>query len=156
MAIIAHFIDRTANKLRKALIALPEVPDHIGETMVKTFLNVLDDYEVSQLLGFVCTDNAISNDKALRLLEAELQKRDDLSHKWDFIFHRIRCLGHILNLAVQEFLFIEDQSAVDEAEKQLNLNGSDVEFEAIFIFYFPITKVEFAGATPAFVKFHNI
>jgi hypothetical protein len=156
MAIVAHFVDKPAKKLRKALVALPEVPDHTSETMAKTFLNVLDDYEISQLLGFVCADNATSNDKALRLLEAELQRRDDFPHKWDSIHHRIRCLGHILNLAVQAFLFAKDQSAVDESERQLNLNGSDVESEAIFTSHLQGTKAGFAKTTPALIKLHNI
>jgi hypothetical protein len=156
MAIVAHFVDRTANKVHKALVALPEVPDHTGETMAQTFLNVLNDYEIIQLLGFVCTDNATSNDKALRLLAAELQKRDDLPHEWDSTLHRIRCLGHILNLAVQAFLFAEDQSAVDEAERQLNLSGSDVESEAIFTAHLQGTKAGFAKTTPALIKLHNI
>lgn len=156
MAIVAHFVDKPANKLRKALVALPEVPDHTGETMAKTFLSVLNEYEVTQLLGFVCTDNATSNDKALRLLAVELQKRDDLPYGWDSTLHRIRCLGHILNLAVQAFLFAEDQSAVDEAERQLNLNGSDVESEAIFTAHLQGAKAGFAKTTPALIKLHNI
>lgn len=156
MAIVAHFVDKTANKLRKALVAMPEVPDHTGETMAQTFLRILDDYEISQLLGFVCTDNATSNDKALRLLAAELEKRDDLPHGWDPTLHRIRCLGHILNLAVQAFLFAEDQAAVDEAERQLNLGGSDVESEAIFTAHLQDTKKGLAKTTPALIKLHNI
>ena len=156
MAIVAHFVNRTTNKLCKALVALPEIPDHTGETMARTFLGVLDDYEISQLLGFVCTDNATSNDKALRLLAAELQKRDDLSHDWDPTLHRIRCLGHILNLAVQAFLFAEDQSAVDEAERQLNLSGSDVESQAIFTAHLQNARAGFAKTMPALIKLHHV
>lgn len=66
MAIVAHFVDRAANKLCKALVALPEVPNHTGETMAQTFLDVLEDYGIVQSLGFICSDNATSNDKALR------------------------------------------------------------------------------------------
>jgi hypothetical protein len=156
MAIIAHFVNKTANKFRKTLVELPEIPDHTDKTMAKIFFNVLNNYKVSQLLKFVCTDNATFNDKALKLLEAELQKRDDLPYKWDFTFHRIRYLGHILNLAVQAFLFAEDQSAINKAEKQLNFNDNNVKSEAMFTSHLLITKTGFAETTPALVKFHNI
>ncbi|KAJ8129941.1 hypothetical protein O1611_g3689 [Lasiodiplodia mahajangana] len=87
MAIVAHFVDRTANMLRKALVALPEVFDHTGETMSQTSLGVLNDCGIVHLLGFVCADNATLNDRALRLLATELQKREDLPKAWDSTLH---------------------------------------------------------------------
>src|SRR5204863_2651139 len=43
---------------------------------------------------------------------------------WDPQHHRIRCSGHILNLALQAFLYSKDKEAIDEAFRQAQLNES--------------------------------
>ncbi len=55
-------------------------------------------------------DNHGSNDKICRLLARHFQH-------WGAQQHRIRCMGHILNLACHAFHFTRDKDAVELAIK---------------------------------------
>ena len=41
---------------------------------------------------------------------------------WNPTHHRIRCSGHIVNLALQAFLYLKDKDVIDEAVRQLEVN----------------------------------
>lgn len=41
---------------------------------------------------------------------------------WDPVHHRIRCSGHIINLALQAFLYLKDKDAIEEAVRQVSLD----------------------------------
>lgn len=78
-------------------------------------------------------DNHGSNDKLCRLL-------GELYDGWDPKQHRIRCMGHVLNLACQAFLFTKDREAVklaiqgaedlqrEEGKADVNDNYSESEY----------------------------
>ncbi|ODQ72369.1 hypothetical protein LIPSTDRAFT_71900 [Lipomyces starkeyi NRRL Y-11557] len=51
-----------------------------------------------------------------RFIASGLQERGIVD--WDPVHHRVRCQGHVINLAVQAFLFSKDREAVDEALRQ--------------------------------------
>src|SRR5207248_11466832 len=60
-------------------------------------------------LGFFMGDNASENGTAIRAIIAHLcpNEKDPNSR-------RVRCLGHIINLAAKAFLFGQDAEAFDE------------------------------------------
>ena len=61
----------------------------------------------------------------MRVLETELSTPE---RPYNAIQHRIRCNGHIINLAVQAFLFVKDDEAVElaiEASQQLIQHEED-------------------------------
>ena len=100
MAIVAHFIDSDTQRVAKALIALCEFKGtHSGETMASTFLEVLNEYEICESVGFITMDNASPNNEFMRHIARQLDP------SFDPEIRRIRCFGHVLNLAVQAFLF---------------------------------------------------
>ena len=116
----AHFVDKEG-KLRKALINLVELENgHSGEEVAKHLLKALDFYGIRDTLGFVTGDNHSANDALCRAI-AE-QKED-----WNPVDYRLRCIGHIINLAVQAFLFAKDEEAVEEAERQSQRLGRDLD-----------------------------
>jgi hypothetical protein len=113
-AICAHFVDES-RVLRKALLALPYLPDgHGGEHQASELVKVLDEYGILDRIGYCTGDNHGSNDLMLRELSKDLSKR---GIKYDPVQRQIRCHGHVVNIAVQAFLFAKDEEAVEAAFK---------------------------------------
>jgi len=103
LGICAHFVEQSEEKLSKALLALRTVASHSGEEQFATLLPVLQDYGIVRKLGSIVSDNHTANDKLCRTISVHLL--DDEGIAWDPIYRRIRCTGHVINLAVQAFLF---------------------------------------------------
>jgi hypothetical protein len=97
-------VDRETERLSKALIGLPSIHSHHADAQCKALLSVLKDYGIDQKLGAIIGDNASSNDKLCRLLGSILEEEGST---WVASDNRIRCNGHVINLAVQAFLFQE-------------------------------------------------
>jgi len=103
LGICAHFVDYNQEGLSKALIALRPVANHSGAAQFSTLLPVLQDYGINRKLGCIIGDNASTNDTLCRTISSYLQENEDIT--WDPTTRRLRCMGHIINLAVQAFLF---------------------------------------------------
>jgi hypothetical protein len=117
IAICAHFIDDTS-VLRKALLALPFLPGaHGGDEQLEVLWQVLIDYGLLHKIGYCVGDNHGSNDKLLNRLSVRLREKK-IEPKYDATQHRIRCHGHVLNIAAQAFFFCEDKEAVNAAFKE--------------------------------------
>jgi hypothetical protein len=119
---------------------------HSGEAQFDALLPVLQDYSIVQKLGAVVSNNSGTNDTLCQAIEAYLLEEEDL--KWDSAKWRLRCMGHIINLAVQAFLFhnlieMEELELCDELEKE----GELTEKEEV--------KQKFRLLGP-FSKLHNI
>lgn len=129
-AICSHFVDESGI-LRKALLALPYHPNgHGGEFQAIEFSKVVDDFDIADQIGYFVSDNATSNDKMLRYISNGLQERGIRSFKPNQ--RRIRCHGHIVNIAVQAFLFLIDEEAVEAAlatAQQVFESGGDTDIE---------------------------
>ena len=76
--------------------------DHRNKTQAGVTLQVANEYGIAKNLGYVVMDNASSNNTLARTMELILRER---SIKWDSQVHRMRCLRHIINLAVSAFIY---------------------------------------------------
>jgi hypothetical protein len=119
LGICAHFVERGQERLSKGLLALQIVGNHSGDEQFATLLPVLKDYGIQRKVGSIVCDNHTANDKLCRVLASYLLEEEGI--QWDPSFRRIFCIGHVINLAVQAFLFknvleIEELSALDETE----------------------------------------
>lgn len=113
-AINAHFIDEHGHQ-RKALIALPELPKgHAGSECAIRLCSTAQMYDFESRLGSVTSDNATAMDSMAKSLEGLLANK---GIHWPAATNRLRCLGHVLNLAVQAFLFARDPEAVEYASQ---------------------------------------
>lgn len=113
VAVVAHFVDEK-RILRKALLALPRViGGHDGARQAVLVNRVIDEYGFAYRLGYFTGDNHGSNDTMCHAISTHL--RDYHNAKWEAYPHRIRCQGHVLNIAVQAFLFAPDKKAIDDA-----------------------------------------
>ena len=102
LAICAHFTTYEGKK-EKALLALKEVPGHGGEDQFSILLPILQDYGIVHKLGAIIADNAAPNNVLCRTIETYMEEKAD--RDWSARNWRIRCIGHIINLVVQAFLF---------------------------------------------------
>jgi len=112
LGITAHHVSHTG-EAKDCLIGLKRViGSHSGENMAQSIIAVIEKYGLKDRLGYFMLDNAKSNDTCVRSILAKL--RPDLDPKE----RRLRCFGHIINLAVKAFLFGKDPEAfVAEAEQ---------------------------------------
>jgi len=120
LGIVAHFVDCLKEKQFKALIALPEISNHSGDEQFSVLLPVLQDYGIVRKLGAIVSDNATTNDTLCAAVEEHMLEQEEI--EWDAAHRRIRCTGHIINLAVQAFLFqsvieINELESYDEYER---------------------------------------
>ena len=111
-------------------------------------IRTLNSYEIIHLLGYIVSDNVSGNEKMMRFIEESRGSAYDAEH------YRIRCFGHILNLAAQAFLFAKDNSAVNEAIRQIKDSATDVDERLTA----HLRSAEAAGwrQMGALGKFHNI
>ena len=110
-AINATFVT-AEGRLQKALLDLAELPEgHAGATVAPFVLRALEDFEIKERLGYITADNHGANDTMCRAISQELTN-------WQPQERRLRCLGHIINLAVQAFFFAYSQEAVELAISQ--------------------------------------
>ena len=124
--IVSHFVDVDYN-VRAILLGLREISgEHSGENIGQTVIDVVHEFQYESRLGAFVLDNAGSNDTAVRYILNELELHD--THKEEHC--RLRCLGHIINLAAQDFMFgqnsekwlrehaaIEDSTDVEELQR---------------------------------------
>ena len=106
---VAHFL-RPDYTNQSILLSLRKVEGtHSGENQAEHILDTLRTFKVDRLGYFVC-DNHGSNDTAIRavLKEYEIPEQEER--------RRLRCLGHIINLAAQAFLFGRDAEAFENED----------------------------------------
>ncbi|CAH9082434.1 unnamed protein product [Cuscuta europaea] len=108
MCITAHFIDHQW-KLQKKIISFVPVTSHKGEYLAKALENCLLDWGLKSIFT-VTVDNASSNDTAVGFFKKKLVAWGASSVKVKYV--HMRCIAHILNLAVQDGLKDSDTSVM--------------------------------------------
>lgn len=100
----------------RALLALPELTQgHAGEDVAPHIIATLKMYDIERKLGFITADNATANDTLCRAVESSMCSQ---GIQWSAATQRLRCLGHIINIATQAFVFAKDPEAVDIAAQR--------------------------------------
>ena len=114
LAVLAHF---TYERLRKRciLLGLKELQGaHTGENQARIVLRELEFYNFRDKLGYMVMDNATANDVLIRIVAKNLQTADNIQYKAER--RRLRCNGHVINLAAQAFLFGKASDDLDYIE----------------------------------------
>ena len=78
---------------------------------------MLEDYNIWDKIGYFTGDNHGSNDILCAALGNFLEEKKGIT--WQPKCRHIRCHGHVINLIVQAFLFMDSKAAVDAACKQI-------------------------------------
>ena len=99
----------SAFRIQKLVLGLPELREsHTGVNIAEEVGNILDEYKIQDKIGYFSLDNASNNDTAMEALATRYGFGSDGSDR------RVRCFGHILNLAVKAFLFGNGQDKFDD------------------------------------------
>jgi hypothetical protein len=80
------------------------------------------------MLGAIVGDNSTTNDTLCRAIENHMLVEEDI--EWEEDHWRMRCTGHIINIAVQAFLFhnaldIEELESYEEVERRGELGDNE-------------------------------
>src|SRR5438034_5806712 len=116
LGICTHFVDHDSQQLLKTLIRLRPLLIHGGDYQAEILIPVLQEFGITRKIGYCIGDNHGSNDRLCRAISLFLQEKEI---KWNPAHYRICCNGHILNLAVQAFLFGVENAGEDEAIEEI-------------------------------------
>ena len=84
---------------------------HTGENQAEIIIEVIKDFKLQKHIGYFITDNAPNNDTAIAfVLEHFLPHMPEKRR----LSRRLRCLGHVINLAAKAFLFGEEFDAFEK------------------------------------------
>lgn len=127
-AVNIQFVDSDGS-LRQVLLDLVEVDSKesktgafLGSILIKT----MEDYNLHARLGWITSDNVTVNDTLIRTIEAFMVTRGKTY--WTEKTRRLRCIGHIINLATQAFMFSASAEAAEIAYQRAELSQlSDAE-----------------------------
>lgn len=109
--IVVFFLDEN-DSLRKLVLDIPDIRDnYTGENIATRVDNVLRAFGIEKKIEYFTLDNASNNDTAVQELGKQLG--------FDGMSRRVRCFGHIVNLAAGALLFGKDPLAFE------NILGSD-------------------------------
>ena len=118
LVVVAHFTGEDL-KLHAVTLGLKELEgDHSGQNQAVYVLIVLEDFGIRNKLGYMVMDNAASNNQLIATVATTLNQEGVF---YDAQQRRLRCNGHVINLAVQAFLF---GKTVDDYEFPENLTDS--------------------------------
>lgn len=86
---------------------------HTGENQAEIIIQVIEDYGIgasttSPQIGYFVTDNATNNDTAIDIVLLHFFPQ---MHPKTRRTRRLRCLGHVINLAAKAFLYGQDYDA---------------------------------------------
>jgi len=105
---VAHWLDEDLRK-QEVLICLKRLKGpYSGKNIAAVVVPLLEWYNLASKLGFFKGDNDSTNDTAIRAILKHL--RPDIQ---DLDSRRVRCLGHIVNLAAKAFLFSKDPDSFE-------------------------------------------
>ncbi|KID81254.1 transposase-like protein [Metarhizium guizhouense ARSEF 977] len=122
LAVVAHFVD-AGGKSRKALLGLPRLRGgHGGQHQAEHLNRIIDWYGIAHKLGYYIGDNHGSNDKCCRFISCHL--REQYQVDWQPKTRRIRCHGHVINLASQAFIFAPDKETIDAVVDEVRRGSS--------------------------------
>jgi hypothetical protein len=139
MSILAYWIDASGQRQRRLLAFKRVYGSHSGENQSEVLLEAFKEYQISDNIGYIVSDNASSNTSAVDIVLYELEPGITPAQ---IKARRLRCFGHIINLAAQSLL------AGSDAEKRRvkeELEFDDVDFDhqsARWIHQGPVGKLQ--------------
>jgi hAT family C-terminal dimerisation region len=110
MGVVAHYTDKSYRN-RTTMIALKRLREsHSGENQGSLLIEIIKDFDLKERLGYFITDNAGSNDTAVEFLLTTLLPTLTETKRTQ---RRLRCFGHILNLACGAYLYGHDPESFE-------------------------------------------
>jgi len=122
-AVVAHWMDQDG-QLHASLLSLHRFEGaHNGFNQADHIWRTIEDYEIAPFVGMFNVDNATNNDTALTEIASRLRRSGHES--FNPVEARLRCFGHVLNLAVKAILWGKEIEAFDlnhrDAQRELGI-----------------------------------
>jgi len=125
LSVCAHFLDASFSKKTLLLALQPHYDRHNGKAIAQSIRTVLDAYGITRdRLGVTVSDNASNNDTTVYHLYSSFAIDGAVSAS-DAMPYRLRCYGHILNLAAKAFLFGKDANAFESLLPDVDAQGRE-------------------------------
>jgi hypothetical protein len=124
-----QFVDENG-VLRQVLLDLIEVDSEqrkTGSYLASLLIQTCQDYSLLHRLGWITSDNVTVNDTLVRSIE--LHMRNSGITNWTEKTRRLRCIGHIINLATQAFIFADNVEAAEIAYTRAEISQLDNELD---------------------------
>jgi hypothetical protein len=109
ISVWGYWIDSSGQRQRRLLAFRRIFGSHDGENQAEVLLEVIAEFDLATSVGYFVADNHPANDSAVTLVLKQLFPRIATV---DVVGRRLRCFGHIINLAAQSML------AASDAEKK--------------------------------------
>jgi hypothetical protein len=89
--------------LQSLVVRIKELEgQHNGKHIAEAIMEFVQEYRIASKVGYFMMDNTSNMNTMIDKIS------DNLEHEFDVFYdplpHRLRCSGHIINLAVMEFL----------------------------------------------------
>ena len=98
--------------LQSLVVRIKELEgQHNGEHMAEAIMEFIREYGIASKVGYFMMDNARNMNTMIDKISNDLEREFDVFY--DPLPHRLRCSGHITNLAVMEFLLGKRPPTVD-------------------------------------------
>jgi hypothetical protein len=100
--------------------------EHTGENLAKIVFDCLNKNNLCEKLHCVTADNATNNNTLVESLSATLQTEANVI--WDHTTHHVRCLAHIINIVIGDFLkgmSSMSRDIMSQEFQKICTNGSD-------------------------------
>ncbi|KID80838.1 transposase-like protein [Metarhizium guizhouense ARSEF 977] len=124
LGVVGHYVTEDG-QLEHHTLALKDIDtEHDGSHLAAAILDVVDDWGFASKLGYFVMDNAGNNDTMMASLSLGLLRRFDI--QYDPKVHRLRCQGHIINLAAKAFLFVSDKEKIEHDESGNNATLKEI------------------------------
>jgi hypothetical protein len=127
LGICCQFVGSDRAKIEQALLGLRPVSNHSGKEQWLVLRRVLVEYGILRSVGTIMGDNSSTNDTLCRAMSVDLECDEGI--QWNPVANRLRCLGHILNLVVNAFLFggiIEESKLEEDGDKEEDEDETEI------------------------------
>ena len=95
------------NRPQKCVLGLPELTErHTGENIAGQIIEIIQEFEIEDKLGYFTLDNAGNNKTSM----------EDLGLEFGFNWEKrwVRCIGHVVNIVVKHMLFGKSPDAFEK------------------------------------------
>jgi hypothetical protein len=122
LGVTAHWIDKEWRLQDTLLDLVPLEGSHTGESLCAAFVGVCSDFGILTKLLAIITDSASNNISFAAELEKVCQEQGIRFSRAD---NHVRCMAHVIHLAVQAFLKALEAEAPDTEDDSAELEDAD-------------------------------
>ena len=110
--------------LQSLVVRIKELEgQHSGENMAEAIMEFIREFGIATKVGYFMMDNATNMNTMIDKVSDDLEQEFDVFY--DPLPHRLRCFGHIINLAVMEFLIGKRPSTTGRRTRKWSNGGSE-------------------------------